>query len=278
MVYAKEKPMLLRQGFHEGEGMTHVDAVAVLAGSAAIVGLLVLSDPKDGLVYLLAFPIWLVGRDLGLLAGVAVAAVAIVFVALGAAQGLAPGPMGYAGATLVFFGTGAAGAKAIQPRRRISLPLLRQRPEVGQVSDALSRRELQVLELIATGSNNADIAARFVISENTVKTHVSHILQKLPASNRTEAAFRYIEMYGAPAERMTAASAVKATVAAVAQDEEVALKLQDGRALELPLPEDLSDHVDVGSSAIVYFDPCDRAVGWYLPDDELGVDLRHWVA
>ena len=77
---------------------------------------------------------------------------------------------------------------------------------------------------------------------------------------------------------MTAASAVKATVAGVAQDEEVALKLQDGRALELPLPEDLYNHVDVGSTAIVYFDPCDRTVGWYLPDDERGVDLRQWVA
>ena len=270
--------MSARQGFQPAEGMNHVDAAAVVAASATIVGLLVLSDPRDGLVYLLAFPIWLVARDLGLLAGVAAAAVALAFVALGAAQGMAPGPMGYAGCVLVFLGTGVAGAKAVQPRYRVSLPLLRQRPEVGQVSEALSKRELQVLELIATGANNAEIAARFVISEHTVKSHVSHILQKLPASNRTEAAFRYIELYGPPAERMTAASAIKATVAGLPQDDEVALKLQDGRDLDLPLPEDLSDHVDVGSSAIVYFDPCDRAVGWYLPDDELGVDLRHWVA
>jgi hypothetical protein len=40
----------------------------------------------------------------------------------------------------------------------------------------------------------------------------------------------------------------------------------------------MSDRVDVGSQAIVYFDPSERAIGWYLPEDELGVDLRHWVA
>lgn len=55
------------------------------------------------------------------------------------------------------------------------------------------------------------------------------------------------------------------------------LKLQDGRDLELPLPASLSELVDVGSPAIVYFDPCDRAVALYLPEDERGVDLRHWV-
>ena len=44
----------------------------------------------------------------------------------------------------------------------------------------------------------AEIADRFVISQNTVKSHVSRILKKLPAHNRTEAAFRYIEMYGPP--------------------------------------------------------------------------------
>ena len=269
--------MSVRQGF-QPEGMTQTDAAAVVAASAAIVGLLVLSDPRDGLAYLLAFPIWLVARDLGLLAGVAAAAVALAFVALGAAQGMAPGPMGYAGCALVFLGTGVTATKSVQPRHQVSLPLLRRRPNVGQISAALSRRELQVLELIATGANNAAIAARFVISEHTVKSHVSHILRKLPASNRTEAAFRYIELYGAPAAQLTAASAINATVADVSQDDEVALKLQDGRDLDLPLPENLSDYVDVGTDAIVYFDPCDRAVGWYLPDDELGVDLRHWVA
>jgi len=270
--------MSVSRAFKPATGMTQVDAAAVLATSAGIVALLALSNPQDSLAYLLAFPIWLIGRDLGLLAGVTAALLAVVFVALGAAQGMTLGPLGYAGCALVFLGTGAAGAKAVPPPRSVSLPLLRRPPEVGQFSDTLSRRELQVLELMATGANNSEIAAQFVISEHTVKSHVKHILQKLPASNRTEAALRYIELYGVPAGRITAARAINATVARLAHEDEVALKLQDGRDLDLPMPEGLSEHVDVGSPAIVYFDPGDRAVGWYLPDDELGVDLRHWVA
>jgi hypothetical protein len=53
--------------------------------------------------------------------------------------------------------------------------------------------------------------------------------------------------------------------------------LQDGRDLELPLLDQLRGRVDVGASAIVYFDQHDRAIGWYLPDEEIGVDLRHWA-
>jgi DNA-binding CsgD family transcriptional regulator len=273
--------MFVSEGLWPAENMSRTDAAAVAATSACIVGLLALTDPSEGLVYLLAFPIWIIGRDLGLLAGVAAAAAAVVFVVLGAVQGVALGPMGYFGCTAVFLGTGIAGASGAQPApakpRQVSLPLLRQRPEIGQVCERLSRRELQVLELIATGANNAEIARLFVISLNTVKTHVSRILHKLPASNRTEAAFRYIELYGRPAERITAASAVKATVSDLTHEDEVELKLQDGRDLELPLPASLGE-LDVGSSAIVYFDPRDRAVAFYLPEKEQGVDLRHWVA
>ena len=55
------------------------------------------------------------------------------------------------------------------------------------------------------------------------------------------------------------------------------LTLQDGRDLEVPLLEQIRGRVDVGASAIVYFDQHDRLVGWYLPDEEIGVDLRHWA-
>src|SRR4051812_20895773 len=270
--------MSARQAFQPGIGMTQTDAAAVVAASACVVGLLVLTDPKEGLVYLLAFPIWIVGRDMGPLAGAAAGPGGMGFVGLGAAQGMSLGPMGYVGCSLMFLGTGAAGAMAIRPRSRISLPLLRRRPEIGEMAQALSKREHQVLELLATGANNSEIAEQFVISQQTVKSHVKHILQKLPASNRTEAAFRYTELYGPPAGRITAASAINATVSGLAHDDEVALRLQDGRDLDLPMPESMSDRADVGSQAIVYFDPSERAIGWYLPEDELGVDLRHWVA
>jgi hypothetical protein len=77
-------------------------------------------------------------------------------------------------------------------------------------------------------------------------------------------------------DRITAASALKATVSALRRDELV-LSLQDGRDLGLPLPKQIRDRVNVGASVIVYFDHLDRAIGWYLPDEELGVDLRHWA-
>jgi NarL family two-component system response regulator LiaR len=52
----------------------------------------------------------------------------------------------------------------------------------------LTERELEVLRLIAQGKSNKDISEDLVLSEKTVKTHVSNILQKLHLSDRTQAA------------------------------------------------------------------------------------------
>lgn len=57
----------------------------------------------------------------------------------------------------------------------------------------LTRREIEVLQLMSTGATNADIAARLVVAEGTVKTHVKRILRKLNAGNRGQAVARYTE-------------------------------------------------------------------------------------
>lgn len=51
----------------------------------------------------------------------------------------------------------------------------------------VSRRELEVLECLAQGLTTTQIASRLFVSDNTVKTHIRHILEKLKTSNRAEA-------------------------------------------------------------------------------------------
>jgi DNA-binding NarL/FixJ family response regulator len=53
--------------------------------------------------------------------------------------------------------------------------------------DDLSRREIDVLRLIAEGNANKDIAGKLLISEETVKSHVANILARLQANDRTHA-------------------------------------------------------------------------------------------
>jgi two-component system NarL family response regulator len=51
----------------------------------------------------------------------------------------------------------------------------------------LSDRELQVLQLIAEGMSNQEIAQQLIVSPETVKTHIKHIMEKLAVSDRTQA-------------------------------------------------------------------------------------------
>jgi DNA-binding NarL/FixJ family response regulator len=57
----------------------------------------------------------------------------------------------------------------------------------GDQRESLTPRELEVLSLISEGLHNSEIAARLFVTERTVKFHVSSILAKLGADNRTEA-------------------------------------------------------------------------------------------
>jgi NarL family two-component system response regulator LiaR len=62
------------------------------------------------------------------------------------------------------------------------------RKDTPNVFTELSDREMDVLRLIAHGNNNATIAQKLSISEQTVKGHVSNILGKLHMADRTQAA------------------------------------------------------------------------------------------
>jgi DNA-binding NarL/FixJ family response regulator len=56
----------------------------------------------------------------------------------------------------------------------------------------LTERESEVLALVAVGATNAQIGARLLVAESTVKTHVKHILQKLGVTNRAQAVSQYL--------------------------------------------------------------------------------------
>jgi NarL family two-component system response regulator LiaR len=61
-------------------------------------------------------------------------------------------------------------------------------PDAEPLFTELTERELDVLKLIASGLTNSQIAEKLVISENTVKGHVSNILSKLHVADRTQVA------------------------------------------------------------------------------------------
>ena len=69
-------------------------------------------------------------------------------------------------------------------QRLVELATRAEHPEVAQ----LSQREREVLVLVARGLTNREIAEKLVISEATARNHVSHILEKLGLSRRSEAA------------------------------------------------------------------------------------------
>lgn len=76
----------------------------------------------------------------------------------------------------------AAGQKALAPQVAATL--------MGRMAggaDALSAREIELLELIARGATNKAAATELFISEATVKTHLVHVFQKLGVDNRTRA-------------------------------------------------------------------------------------------
>jgi DNA-binding NarL/FixJ family response regulator len=62
------------------------------------------------------------------------------------------------------------------------------------LDEALTGREVEVLQLLASGLTNQEIGRKLVISAGTVKHHVRHIVSKLGVSDRTQAAVRAVEL------------------------------------------------------------------------------------
>jgi DNA-binding NarL/FixJ family response regulator len=88
----------------------------------------------------------------------------------------------------------AAGRPAIDRELTASLLHDLASQERSPVPEPLTPRELEVLDGLAEGRTNKEIAGHLAVSMGTVKVHVEHILAKLGAAGRTEAAVRAVEM------------------------------------------------------------------------------------
>jgi DNA-binding NarL/FixJ family response regulator len=87
----------------------------------------------------------------------------------------------------------AAAAGQVQLSPQVAERLIREVP-APESPEKLTRRETEVLRLLARGRSNKEIAVDLSIAEKTVKTHVSNILGKLGVSSRTQAALHAIRI------------------------------------------------------------------------------------
>jgi LuxR family maltose regulon positive regulatory protein len=82
----------------------------------------------------------------------------------------------------------------IQQAMKVSTRAQQRAIPVAGLVDELTRRELEVLQLIAAGRHNREIAQDLFVTIDTVKKHASHILAKLDATSRTHAVVRAREL------------------------------------------------------------------------------------
>lgn len=81
----------------------------------------------------------------------------------------------------------ATGKSVLAPE--VTQPIMRAIANAGPPAGdkGISKREIDVLDALSKGLTTAQIASLLFVSENTIKTHIRHILEKLDASNRAEA-------------------------------------------------------------------------------------------
>jgi DNA-binding CsgD family transcriptional regulator len=88
-------------------------------------------------------------------------------------------------------GNGPTGGTATGDRGETRMGTRLPLPNAARATElAITPRELEILELIAAGLSNREIADRLFVSENTVKTHAARLLDKLGAKRRTQAVQR----------------------------------------------------------------------------------------
>lgn len=89
----------------------------------------------------------------------------------------------------IWLGLRITGRKERVVVREVAVPAPAEftRNEEKLAAIGMTRRELQILELMAAGLSNREIAERVFVSENTVKTHSSRVFEKLGARRRTQA-------------------------------------------------------------------------------------------
>jgi len=93
----------------------------------------------------------------------------------------------------------AAAAGQVQLSPEAAVGLLREVRTTEKVAEPLTEREIEVLRLLAQGKSNKEISRELNLAEQTTKTHVSHILDKLGVPSRTQAALYAIRIGLAPA-------------------------------------------------------------------------------
>ncbi len=91
--------------------------------------------------------------------------------------------------------TVAAGETALSPRLAASmLAEVRRQDEMAQADRIITKREEEVLQLIADGCSTPEVAEQLYISQKTVKNHLASIYQKLDARDRTQAVLAAVRM------------------------------------------------------------------------------------
>ena len=99
---------------------------------------------------------------------------------------------------ILFAGAGIwLGTKLLAPRERIVevvVPVAHTADDTARQRLGITRREMEILELVARGLSNREIGETLFVSENTVKTHCSRAFDKLGARRRTEAVQRGKEL------------------------------------------------------------------------------------